>query len=67
MPIRAMPLEGITRNLSVDKALGDQFDHSDEADRLHHEYPLQKISDTLSWLNSQLMTPENWEEGTRDH
>ncbi len=37
-----------------------------EADRLRHEHHLQKAADTLSWLDSQLVTPEDWEEGIRD-
>ena len=38
----------------------------EEAERLRHEYHLQKASDTLSWLDSQLVTSEDWEEGIHD-
>ncbi|PSB23737.1 peptidylprolyl isomerase [Stenomitos frigidus] len=37
-----------------------------EADRLRHEYHLQKASDTLAWLEEQLVTMEDWEAGIRD-
>jgi parvulin-like peptidyl-prolyl isomerase len=38
-----------------------------EADRYRHENGLEHSSDTLNWLNQEQVTPEEWEEGIRDH
>ncbi|NDJ19296.1 peptidylprolyl isomerase [Myxacorys almedinensis] len=37
-----------------------------DADRTRREHHLEKASDTLNWLNTQLMTAEDWEAGIRD-
>lgn len=37
-----------------------------EVDRVRHEMRLEKASDTLTWLESQMITPEDWEAGIRD-
>lgn len=37
-----------------------------DADRMRREQRLEKASDTLTWLNAQLITAEDWESGIRD-
>jgi parvulin-like peptidyl-prolyl isomerase len=37
-----------------------------EANRQRYEKRLEKSSDTLAWLNEQMMTPEDWEAGICD-
>ena len=37
-----------------------------EADRLRHDFGLQRASETLSWLAGQLVTVEEWEAGIHD-
>lgn len=37
-----------------------------EADRMRHEMRLEKASDTLAWLDDQMIAPEDWEAGIRD-
>jgi parvulin-like peptidyl-prolyl isomerase len=34
-----------------------------EADRVRRERQLEKAADTLTWLNEQLVTPDDWERG----
>lgn len=36
-----------------------------EADRQRHELRLERASDTLEWIQSQRITPEDWESGIR--
>ncbi|NEO29970.1 MAG: peptidylprolyl isomerase [Symploca sp. SIO3C6] len=38
-----------------------------EVDRVRHEMRLEKASDALTWLASQMITPEDWEAGIHDH
>jgi parvulin-like peptidyl-prolyl isomerase len=37
-----------------------------EADRQRRDFRLEKASDTLAWLNEQMITPDDWENGIRD-
>ncbi len=37
-----------------------------EADRLRREKRLERASDTLAWLEGQMITAEDWEAGIRD-
>lgn len=37
-----------------------------EANRQRYEKRLEKASDTLAWLNEEMMTPEDWEAGICD-
>ncbi|MGC9528844.1 MAG: peptidylprolyl isomerase [Limnospira sp.] len=37
-----------------------------EADRQRRALRLEKASDTLAWLNDQMISPEDWEAGIRD-
>ena len=37
-----------------------------EAERLRRQKHLEKAADTLTWLNDQLITAEDWEAGIRD-
>ncbi len=37
-----------------------------EADRQRRERGLEKATDTIAWLASQLVTPQDWEVGIRD-
>lgn len=34
-----------------------------EADRIRHEKRLERASDTLAWLNDQMIAPDDWEAG----
>lgn len=38
-----------------------------EADRQRYENRLEKASDMLAWLADQMIMPEDWEAGIRDH
>jgi len=38
----------------------------EEANRQRYEKRLEKASDTLAWLQEQMIAPEDWEEGIRD-
>jgi parvulin-like peptidyl-prolyl isomerase len=35
----------------------------EEADRVRRENRLEKAADTLNWLETQMITPEDWEDG----
>jgi parvulin-like peptidyl-prolyl isomerase len=35
----------------------------EEADRIRRENRLEKAADTLDWLETQMVTPDDWEEG----
>jgi parvulin-like peptidyl-prolyl isomerase len=37
----------------------------EEADRQRREKRLEKAADTLAWLDEQMITPDDWEEGIR--
>ncbi len=37
-----------------------------EADKFRHQMQLESAQDTLQWLENQLITPEDWEEGLRE-
>ena len=37
-----------------------------EADRIRYEMRLEKASQTLAWLASEMISPEEWEAGMRD-
>lgn len=37
-----------------------------EADRIRYEKRLEKASETLAWLASEMISPEDWEAGMRD-
>ena len=37
-----------------------------EANQLRHQMKLESAQDTLQWLEEQLITPEDWEEGIRE-
>lgn len=37
-----------------------------EADRIRHEKRLERASDTLAWLNDQMIAPDDWEAGIGD-
>jgi parvulin-like peptidyl-prolyl isomerase len=38
-----------------------------EAERVRRENRLEKAADTLAWLAEQMITPDDWEAGIREH
>ncbi|ACK67248.1 conserved hypothetical protein [Rippkaea orientalis PCC 8801] len=49
------------RNLTV-----TETEIQTEADKQRCQMKLEKAADTLAWLEEQMITPENWEDGIRD-
>ncbi len=58
---QAVRRESQTRQVAVSSA-----EIQADADRFRLTYRLEKASDTLAWLDSQLITSEDWETGVRD-
>jgi parvulin-like peptidyl-prolyl isomerase len=55
----------ISRAAEERQIIVNDDDIQKEADRQRHELRLERSSDTLEWLQSQRITPENWESGIR--
>lgn len=63
--------EQILQQRIIDRAVRDRgltitaAEIQEEADRQRREKRLEKAADTLAWLDEQMITPDDWEEGIR--
>ena len=57
----------ILRSTALEKGLTvPEEDIQTEADRQRHELRLERAEDTLAWLDSEQVTPDQWEQGIKD-
>lgn len=58
----------ILRSVAMERGISVSEDEIQaEADRQRHDRKLERASDTLSWLESEAISPEQWEQGITDH
>lgn len=58
----------IIRSVAMERGISVSEDEIQaEADRQRHERQLERASDTLAWLESEAISPEQWEQGMTDH
>lgn len=57
----------ILRSTALEKGLTvPEEDIQSEGDRQRHELRLERAEDTLAWLDSEQVTPDQWEQGIKD-
>lgn len=57
----------IVKNVAHDKGLTiSDAEIQAEADQFRHQMKLESAKDTIQWLDEQLITSEDWEEGIRE-